>query len=104
MQSIRVTPLADMPLGTMMSHIGLASYNSVVNNQVGWGISFHTRDTETWRGIPAYTSANTSKNGVANYNDGTYVLMPIRIHMHKGRHGIHRSHRGQRRCPLSPAT
>jgi hypothetical protein len=37
-------------------------------------------------------SANTSTEGVANYNDGTYVLMPIRIHMHKGRHGIHRSH------------
>jgi hypothetical protein len=46
-----------------------------VNNQVGWDISFHTRDTETWRGIPAYTSANTSTNGVANYNDGTYVFL-----------------------------
>ena len=33
--------------------------------------------------MPAYTSANTSKNGVANYNDGTYVLMPIRIHCTK---------------------
>ena len=64
----------------------------MVNNQVGWDISFHTRDTKTWRGIPAYTSANTSKNGLANYNDGTYVLMPIRIHMHKGRHGIHSAH------------
>ncbi len=59
-----------------------------MSNRVGWDISLHTRDTETWRGIPAYASANTSTNGVANYNDGTYVLMPIRIHMHKGRHGV----------------
>jgi hypothetical protein len=53
----------------------------VVNNQVGWDISFHTRDTETWRGILAYvpantsTSANTSTEGVADYNDGTYVFL-----------------------------
>jgi UDP-galactopyranose mutase len=94
LQSIRVTPLADVPLGTMTPrpHVGIASYDSVVNNQVGWDIGFHTRDKETWRGIPAYASANTSTNGVANYNNGTYVLMPIRIHIHKGRHGIHRSH------------
>ncbi len=78
LQSIRVTTLADMPPGTMTPrpHVGIASYNSVVNNQVGWDISFHTRDTETWRGIPTYTSANTSTNGVADYNDGTYVFLP----------------------------
>jgi hypothetical protein len=76
-QSIRVTTLADMPPGTMTPrpHVGIASYNSVVNNQVDWDISFHTRDTETWRGIPAYTSANTSTNGVADYKDGTYVFL-----------------------------
>jgi hypothetical protein len=66
---------------TPRPHVGIASYNSVVNNQVGWDISFHTRDTETWRGIPAYvpdntsTSANTSTEGVANYNDGTYAFL-----------------------------
>ena len=78
LQSIRVTSLADMPPGTMTPrpHVAIASYNSVVNNQVGWDISFHTRDTETWRGIPAYASANTSTNGVADYNDGTYVFLP----------------------------
>jgi hypothetical protein len=78
LQSIRVTSLADIGPGAMTPrpHVGLASYNSVVNNQVGWDISFHTRDTETWRGIPAYASTNTSKNGVANYNDGTYVFLP----------------------------
>jgi hypothetical protein len=74
----------------------------VVNNQVGWGISVHTRDTEKWRGIPAYASGNTSTNGVANYNDGTYVLMLIRIHMHKGRPKIHRSPPGPRRCRFHP--
>jgi hypothetical protein len=60
---------------TPRPHVGIASYNSVVNNKVGWDISFHTRDTETWRGIPAYASANTSTNGVADYNDGTYVFL-----------------------------
>jgi hypothetical protein len=76
-QSIRVTTLADMPVGAMTPrpHVGIASYNSVVNNQVGWDISFHTRDTETWRGIPVYASANTSTNGVADYNDGTYAFL-----------------------------
>jgi len=82
-QSIRVTSLADIGPGAMTPrpHVGIASYNSVVNNKVGWDISFHTRDTETWRGIPAYvpantsTSANTSTNGVADYNDGTYVFL-----------------------------
>jgi hypothetical protein len=69
--------LADMTVGAMTPrpHVGIASYNSVVNNQVGWDISFHIRDTETWRGIPAYASANTSTNGVADYNDGTYVFL-----------------------------
>ena len=38
-------------------------------------ISFHTRNTQTWRAIPAYASANTSTNGVADYNDGTYILL-----------------------------
>jgi hypothetical protein len=77
LQSIRVTSLADIPPGTMTPrpHVGIASYNSVVNNQVGWDISFHTRDTETWRGIPAYASANTSTEGVADYNDGTYAFL-----------------------------
>ena len=83
LQSIMVTSLADMAPGTMTPrpHVALSSYNSVVNNKVGWDISFHTRDTETWRGIPAYvppntsTSANTSTNGVADYNDGTYVFL-----------------------------
>jgi hypothetical protein len=82
-QSIRVTSLADIGPGAMTPrpHVGIASYNSVVNNKVGWDISFHTRDTETWRGIPAYvpantsTSVNTSTNGVADYNDGTYVFL-----------------------------
>jgi hypothetical protein len=77
LQSIRVTSLADIPPGTMTPrpHVGIASYNSVVNNQVGWDISFHTRDTETWRGIPEYASANTSTEGVADYNDGTYAFL-----------------------------
>jgi hypothetical protein len=72
-QSIRITTLADMPPGTMTPrpHEGIASYNSVVNNRVGWDISFHTRDTESWRGIPAYASAN----GVADYRDGTYAFL-----------------------------
>src|SRR5215207_3157227 len=77
LQSIRVTTLADIPVGTMTPrpHVGIASYNSVVHNQVGWDISFHTRDSTTYRGIPAYASANTSTNGVPDYNDGTYVFL-----------------------------
>src|SRR5215204_5248493 len=82
-QSIRVTSLADLGPGAMTPrpHVGIASYNSVVNNHVGWDISFHTRDTETWRGIPAYVPpntppTNTSTNGVADYNDGTYFFLP----------------------------
>jgi len=79
LQSIRVTSLADIGPGAMTPrpHVGIASYDSVVNNQVGWDISFHTRDTETWRGIPAYASGNTFTNvGPQLYNDGTYVFLP----------------------------
>ena len=77
LQSIRVTSLADIGPGAMTPrpHVAIASYNSVVNNQVGWDISFHTRHTESWRGIPGYASANTSTNGEADYNDGTYVFL-----------------------------
>jgi hypothetical protein len=76
-QSIRVTSFADMPAGAMTPrpHAGVASYNSVVGNNVMWDISFHTRDSTTYRGIPAYASGNTSTNGRANYNDGTYVFL-----------------------------
>ena len=76
-QSIRITTLADVPVGAMTPrpHVGIASYNSVVNNSVGGDISFHTRDSTTYRDIPAYASANTSTNGVADYNDGTYVFL-----------------------------
>jgi hypothetical protein len=76
-QSIRVTTLADMPVGTMTPrpHVGIASYNSVVNNHVSWDISFHTRDSTTYRDIPTYASANTSSKGVADYDDGTYVFL-----------------------------
>jgi hypothetical protein len=77
LQSIRVTTLADIPVGTMTPrpHVGIASYNSVVNNKVDWDISFHTRDSTTYRGIPAYASANTSTNGVTDYNDDTYIFL-----------------------------
>jgi len=76
-QSIRVSTFADMPAGAMTPrpHVGMASYNSVVGNNVSWDISFHTRDSTTYRGIPAYASGNTSTNGVADYNDGTYVFL-----------------------------
>jgi hypothetical protein len=76
-QSIRVSTFADMPAGAMTPrpHVGMASYNSVVGNNVSWDISFHTRDSTTYRGIPAYGSGNTSTNGVADYNDGTYVFL-----------------------------
>jgi hypothetical protein len=78
LQSIRVTSLADIGPGAMTPrpHQAVASYDSVVNNQVGQDISFHTRDTETWRGIPAYASANTFTNvGAQLYNDGTYFFL-----------------------------
>ena len=76
-QSIRVSTFADMPAGAMTPrpHVGLASYDSVVGNNVSWDISFHTRDFTTYQGIPAYASGNTSTNGVADYNDGTYVFL-----------------------------
>jgi len=78
-QSIRVTTLADMPPGTMTPrpHVGIASYNSVVGNSVMWDLSFHTRDSTTYRGIPAYASANSSTNGRADYNDRTYVFLEV---------------------------
>src|SRR5215217_498139 len=78
LQSIRVTSLADMPPGTMTPrpHMGIASYDSVVNNKVGWDISFHTRDTEPWLGVQAYAFGNTFTNvGPQLYNDGTYVFL-----------------------------
>jgi hypothetical protein len=76
-QSVRITTLADMLPGTMTPrpHVGVASYNTVVGNNVKWDISFHTRDSTTYEGIPAYASANTSTNGVADYNDGSYVFL-----------------------------
>jgi hypothetical protein len=78
LQSIRVTSLANIGPGAMTPRplVGIASYVSVVNNQVGWDISFHTRDTESWSGIPAYASGNTFTNvGAQLYNDGTYVFL-----------------------------
>jgi hypothetical protein len=78
LQSIRVTSLADIGPGAMTPrpHVGIASYDSVVNNQVGWDISLHTRDTESWRGIPAYASGNTFTNvGAQLYKDDTYFLL-----------------------------
>jgi hypothetical protein len=76
-QSARVTTLANAQAGAMTPrpHIGVASYNSVVGNNVMWDLSFHTTQSTTYRGIPAYASANTSTNGVADYNDGTYVFL-----------------------------
>jgi hypothetical protein len=78
-QSARVTTLANAQAGAMTPrpHVGVASYNSVVGNNVRWDLSFNTANTTqstTYRDIPAYTSANTSTDGVANYNDGTYFL------------------------------
>src|SRR5829696_7921988 len=77
LQSLRVTTLADMPAGAMTPrpHVGVASYNSVVGNNVSWSVSFHTRHSTTYRGIAAYHSGNTSTNGVADYNDGSYVFL-----------------------------
>src|SRR5215203_362069 len=76
-QSARVTTLADGEAGAMTPrpHVGVASYNSVVGNNVSWDLSFNTAMSTTYRGIPAYASANTSANGVANYNDGSYVFL-----------------------------
>jgi hypothetical protein len=76
-QSARVTTLANASAGAMTPHphAGVASYNSVVGNNVSWDLSFNTTQSKTYRGIPAYASANTSTNGVADYNDGTYVFL-----------------------------
>jgi hypothetical protein len=82
-QSARVTTLANASAGAMTPrpHVGVASYNTVVGNNVSWDLSFNTIQSTMYRGIPAYvpantsTSTNTSTNGVADYNDGTYVLL-----------------------------
>ena len=76
-QSIRVTTLSDAQAGAMTPrpHVGVASYNSVVGNSVKWDLSFHTRPSTEYRGIPAYHSGNTSTDGVAGYNDGSYVFL-----------------------------
>ena len=60
---------------TPRPHVGMASYNSVVNNQVGWDISFHTRDTQrivASRRTPPATPPQTSWQP---YNDGTYDFL-----------------------------
>jgi hypothetical protein len=77
-QSIRVTSLANTPAGAMTPrpHVSVASYNSVFGNNVRWDLSFHTTLSTTYRGIPAYPSGNTSINGVADYNDGSYIFLP----------------------------
>jgi hypothetical protein len=83
LQSARVTTLANASAGAMTPrpHVGVASYNTVVGNNVSWDLSFNTTQSTMYLGILAYvpantsTSANTSTNGVADYNDGTYVLL-----------------------------
>ena len=76
-QSARITTLADAQAGAMTPrpHVGVASYNSVVGNNVSWDLSFHTAQSTAYRGIPAYHFGNTSTNGVADYNDGSYVFL-----------------------------
>jgi hypothetical protein len=82
-QSLNVATRADGRAGAMTPppHVGVASYNSVVGNKVSWDISFNTVESTTYRGIPAYippdtsTLRNTSTNGVANYNDGSYDFL-----------------------------
>jgi hypothetical protein len=78
LQSARVTTLANASAGAMTPRpdVGVASYNSVVGNSVRWDLSFNTTQSTTYRGIPAYRSGNTSTNGVADYNDGTYAFLP----------------------------
>lgn len=73
-QFARVTTLANAQAGAMTPrpHVGVASYNSVVGNKVSWDLSFHTAQSTTYRGIPAYHSGNTSTNFVVPYNDGSY--------------------------------
>ena len=75
-QSLNVATRAEGRAGAMTPppHVGVASYNSVVGNKVSWDISFSAQ-SKTYRGIPAYHSANTSTNGVADYNDGSYVFL-----------------------------
>ena len=81
-QSLNVATRAEGRAGAMTPppHVGVASYNSVVGNKVSWDISFSAQST-TYRGIPAYippdtsTLRNTSTNGVANYNDGSYFFL-----------------------------
>src|SRR5215217_7539175 len=76
-QSARVTTLANASAGAMTPrpHVGVASYNSVVGNNVRWDLSFNTAQSTTYRGIPAYAFGNTSTDGVADYNDGSYVFL-----------------------------
>ncbi len=76
-QSLNVATRADGRAGAMTPppHVGVASYNSVVGNKVSWDISFNTTQSTTYRAIPAYASANTSTNGVADYNDGSYFFL-----------------------------
>jgi len=77
LQSARVTTLANASAGAMTPrpHVGVASYNSVVGNNVRWDLSFNTAQSTTYRGIPAYAFGNTSTDGVADYNDGSYVFL-----------------------------
>src|SRR5215204_3102947 len=67
LQSARVTTLANASAGAMTPrpHVGVASYNSVVGNNVRWDLSFNTTPSTTYRGIPAYAFGNTSTDGVA---------------------------------------
>jgi hypothetical protein len=77
-QSARVTTLANAQAGAMTPrpHVGVASYNSVVGNNVSWDLSFHTSQSTAYRGIPAYHSGNTSTNFMeVPYNDGSYFFL-----------------------------
>jgi hypothetical protein len=76
-QSARVTTLADGEAGAMTPrpHVGVASYNSVVGNNVSWDLSFNVAMSTSYHGIPMYHSGNTSTNGVAAYNDGSYTFL-----------------------------
>jgi hypothetical protein len=78
-QSARVTTLADAQAGAMTPrpHVGVASYNSVVGNNVSWDLSFNVLKSTTYRGIPAYHSGNTSTNFVKDfpYNAGSYLFL-----------------------------
>jgi hypothetical protein len=56
---------------TSRTYVGVASYKSVLGNNVSWDISFNTAMSTTYRGIPVYHSGNTSTNGRADYNDGS---------------------------------